>query len=220
MTDSPRPPRPRRPGKGPRAAMSGSMAGAHGARLKPTAAPAAAPSGDSSAPAAARSRPGARGFLHAAALAERPLREASAQRGFAEARVLTDWPAIAGEALSAVCTPLKVSYSGKSFGATLIVQAEGARAAEVEMTGPRLVERVNAHYGYRAVARVKVVQTGRRAPAGLAEAAPGFARRPAADPDRAPVAAAPEIDGVSDPGLRAALERLGRRVSARKPTAS
>ncbi|MGM0583847.1 MAG: hypothetical protein ACQEUZ_04285, partial [Pseudomonadota bacterium] len=106
MSEDPPRRRPRRPGRGPRAAMSGGMAGAHGERLKPAAAP---PAETSDAPSKPRKtakseppapQPRAKGFLHASALAARPMREASARRGFAETRVLTDWPAIAGEALA------------------------------------------------------------------------------------------------------------------------
>ena len=151
------------------------------------------------------------GFLQVGSLTSVPVREVSARRGFAETRILTDWVAIAGEALSAHCRPLKIGYSGASFGATLYLEVEGARAAEVEMQGPRIIERVNAHYGYRAVSRVRIQQAGRLAaaardaqPAGMAEARAPFARPP---PE-----IAPEIGGVEDEGLRAALARLGQRV--------
>ncbi|SFI37206.1 DUF721 domain-containing protein [Albimonas pacifica] len=192
-------------------------------------APAASPSGaGAAAPAkAARSRDAARkappppkrremGFLQVGSLTSAPVREVSARRGFAETRILTDWVAIAGEALSAHCRPLKIGYSGASFGATLYLEVEGARAAEVEMQGPRIIERVNAHYGYRAVSRVRIQQAGRLSSAArdaLAGPAPGMAEAPAAF-DRPGAEPVPGIGEVEDEGLRAALARLGRRVRA------
>jgi hypothetical protein len=161
----------------------------------------------------------ARGFLHAAAMTRGQLGAAFGKRGFAEARVLLDWRAIMGEALAAHCRPVKVSYAAKGFGATLVVLAEGARAPEVEMLAPRIVERVNAHYGYRAIARVKITQTAGFA--GLAEASREFERRPGkGEPGAAlPPAEAGEVartvSEVADPDLRAALDRLGRNVRAR-----
>lgn len=161
----------------------------------------------------------ARGFLHAASMTRAQMGAAFGKRGFAEARVLLDWQAIVGEALAAHCRPVKVSYAAKGFGATLVVLAEGARAPEVEMLAPRIVERVNAHYGYRAIARVKVTQTAGFA--GLAEASREFERRPVVvepgaelPPDEA-VEVARTVSDVADPDLRAALDRLGRNVRAR-----
>ncbi len=151
------------------------------------------------------------GFLQVGSLTSVPVREVSAKRGFAETRILTDWVAIAGEALSAHCRPLKIGYSGASFGATLYLEVEGARAAEVEMQGPRIIERVNAHYGYRAISRVRIQQAGR-----LSAAARGAEARPEglAEPPAPFARSAPEIGGVEDEGLRAALSRLGQRVRA------
>lgn len=162
------------------------------------------------------------GFLQAGSLTAAPLREASARRGFAEMRILTDWEAIVGEALAAACRPLKVGYAGAGFGATLTLEVEGARAVEIEMQGPRIVERVNAHYGYRAISRIKIMQAGRlaaaagprRAGAGSGDGVEGFAD-PAARFDRGAGVFEADIAGVEDEGLRAALARLGARVGSR-----
>jgi hypothetical protein len=95
-----------------------------------------------------------KGFRPAGALARAPIRDASGKRGFAEVRVLTDWDAILGESLARSCRPVKVTHHrGADLGATLVVLAEGARAPEVEMLAPRIVERVNGYYGYRAISR-------------------------------------------------------------------
>ncbi|MFT6774243.1 MAG: hypothetical protein ACJA1L_001955 [Paracoccaceae bacterium] len=187
-------------------------------------------------PAAPAIRRTGRGFLHAAALSSEPVRTAFSRRGFAETRVLTDWDAVVGEALAPLCRPVKVTYGGGGFGATLIVLAEGARAPEVEMLGPRIIERVNAFYGYRAVSRFKVVQTtaamgaasgaetGART-GGLAESSRGFDRSGAPErrigvvsiSEAQEVAAA--VQPVSSDPLRAALDRLGRNIISRRRAA-
>lgn len=165
-----------------------------------------------------------RGFRRASEPLREPLRDAAARYGFAEAEVLTRWPEIVGEALSGLCQPVKVSYGrSRGLGATLIVQADGARGPEVEMSAPRIVERVNAYYGYRAISRLKVTQA-----TGLAGQAVGFAeeraafRGPAASRQPTPQAlerAAEMAGAVENPGLRAALTQLGAYVLSRNPAA-
>jgi hypothetical protein len=78
------------------------------------------------------------------------------------------------------------------------------------------VERVNACYGYRAIARIQVTQT---APTGFAEGQVAFqAKKPEAarppDPER--LAAVTEgLNEIEDEGLRTALDALARKVVAR-----
>jgi len=161
-----------------------------------------------------------RGFASAAVTARKRLGEAAANHGFAEPQVLLRWAEVVGERLAGLCAPVKVTYPrGHGLGATLVVRAPGARAPEVEHLGPSIVERVNQFYGYRAIARVKVVQTSGPAPA-FVESRPSFAG------SAAPVEPAPEAEAraaaltrsIRDDGLRAALTRMGAHVLSRKPS--
>ena len=170
------------------------------------------------------SRP--KGFRHAAALVDAPIRGALHKRGFAELRVLTDWAEIAGPALAEVCKPLRVSYSN-GFGATLHLWVAPGRGPELQMQSPRIVERVNAFYGYRAVSRIRVSQTapGR---GGFSAPSQGFDRsaapgRPNSVQDIPPDIAARADDlarGVAEEELRDALARLGRNVIGRARAAA
>ena len=128
-----------------------------------------AKSPDNRKPETARSR---KGFQHAAATARGAVDRIAGKQGFAEANVLLNWPAIAGAELAATCQPVKVTYGPqRTLGATLIVQASSARAPEIEMKGPMIVERVNQYYGYRAISRLKVTQsTGLGPSPGFSEA--------------------------------------------------
>ncbi|MBM9593463.1 DUF721 domain-containing protein [Roseitranquillus sediminis] len=151
-----------------------------------------------------------RGFRAAASLVEDRVRKAGESRGFAVMRLLTRWPEIVGPDLAQLARPGKVSY-GRGFGATLTLVCSGSAAPMVQMQAPRIVERVNACYGYAAISRIKVTQT---APEGFAEAQALFQpeRRPDPQVERH---AASVAEGVADPELRAALEALARNVLTR-----
>lgn len=156
----------------------------------------------------------ARGFLAAAACARATLAEAAAGRGFAEPEVLTRWAEIVGDHLAGLCLPVKVTYArDRSLGATLIIHVEGARAPEVEHLAPRILERVNQFYGYRAIARVRLTQT---AAAGFAEPRAAFAPASAAPGPAEEQAAAELARGIENAHLRAALTRMGAHVLARR----
>ena len=176
-----------------------------------------AKSPDNRKPETARRR---KGFQHAAATARGAVDRIAGKQGFAEADVLLNWPAIAGAELAATCQPVKVTYGPqRTLGATLIVQANSARAPEIEMKGPMIVERVNQYYGYRAISRLRVTQsTGLGATPGFAEAQAAFTG-PDATPTPAEEARAAEMAAdIQSPGLRAALGRMGANVLARDRT--
>jgi hypothetical protein len=162
-----------------------------------------------------------RGFRSAGETARRRAGEAAAGFGFAEPEVLMRWSEVVGERLAGLCVPLRVSYPRETgLGATLVVRAEGARAPEVEHLGPRIVERVNQFYGYRAISRLKVTQT--TALGGFAEERAAFAapERPSrSEPDAAATARAAEMtSAIDNQGLRDALTRMGAHVLARSGT--
>ena len=166
-----------------------------------------------------------RGFRSAGETARKRLGEAAAGHGFAEPEVLMRWPEVVGERLAALCVPVKVGYprAGR-LGATLVVRVEGARATEVEHLGPRIIERVNQFYGYRAIDELKVTQkTGSGgASGGFADEPARFAGRPqaaASEPSPEAKARAAEMTrGIQSEALRAALTRMGAHVLARGET--
>ena len=160
------------------------------------------------------------GFKRGATLLGPQIRKASETRGFAVSRVLTHWAEIVGDEIAAIARPVEVSYGRQGFGATLSVLTTGAQAPMLEMQKEVLRERVNAAYGYNAIARIRITQT---APTGFAEGQVAFETRPKQAPPAAPDPeagrhAAEIAATVHDEGLRQALEALGRNVlSRRKP---
>ena len=155
-----------------------------------------------------------KGFKRTASLLTGRIRAASESRGFAQSRLLTDWAEVAGADVAAVSRPVEVSYGRGGMGATLTLLTTGAQAPMLEMQKEQLREKVNAVYGYNAIARIRITQT---AATGFAEGQVAFDHKPK---DNAPVAPAPEmrqaasavVAPVADEGLRAALERLGANI--------
>lgn len=156
-----------------------------------------------------------RGFERASQLVASHLRAPAEKRGFAEAKLLTNWESIVGSEIAAIALPLRIGY-GRGFGGTLTLLTTGANAPVLEMRGTEIVERVNACYGYRAVARIQVTQT---APTGFAEGQVAFRAKektPEREPDPARLAAATEgLDGIENEALRGALAALARKVVTR-----
>lgn len=155
-----------------------------------------------------------RGFEAAAGLLAERIRVAGEARGFAVARLLTDWSEIVGEETARLARPVKIGYAAKDgFGATLTLLVSGPAAPRIQMELPRIRDRVNACYGYNAIARVRLTQT---APEGFGTLPEPRQPRPAPSPETC--ARAREVaEGVTDPTLHDALERMAQNVLSRGP---
>ena len=157
-------------------------------------------------------RASTKGFKRTSTLLTARIRAASESRGFAQSRLLTDWAEIAGADVAEVSRPVEVSYGRGGMGATLTLLTTGAQAPMLEMQKEQLREKVNAVYGYNAIARIRITQT---AATGFADGQVAFDRpAPAkAETTPAPVPAATTLAApVEDGDLRAALERLGTNI--------
>jgi hypothetical protein len=146
-------------------------------------------------------------------------RKAFEKYGFSAATLITDWQVIVGRELAAVTAPERLKWpravehaeddtntsAGKGRpGATLVLRADGSQALAVQYGARQIIERINAYFGYAAVAELRLVQ----APVGPAAGLVRPANRPAAQP------LTHEVAGVADAGLRDALARLGAEVRA------
>lgn len=160
-----------------------------------------------------------RGFKRTSGLLQGQIRHVSESRGFAVSRLLTHWADIVGEATARAALPVKVGYSQGGMGATLTVLTTGAQAPMLQADLPRIKDKVNACYGYAAIARIRITQT---APIGFSEGQVAFdaAKKPApAAPDPKAAAAAKAFAApVENDDLRTALELLGANIiSQTKP---
>lgn len=156
----------------------------------------------------------ARGFAHTGGMLSGQMRKAAEKRGFAQTKLLTQWPEIVGQTIADIARPVKISFSREGIGATLTVLTDGARAPELQMMLPDLKEKVNACYGYNAISRIRITQT---AETGFAETGTSFDyNKPAKQlsPERAD-ALHSDVAAIGDSGLRAALEKLGKNVLTR-----
>lgn len=157
-----------------------------------------------------------RGFEPASSLLRDTIRHAGEGRGFAVARLLTNWAEVVGQDLARACRPVKISYARGGMGATLTLLTTGAAAPMLQMQEPAIRARVNACYGYNAVARITFTQTSAT---GFAEGQADFGHAPR-PPDKAPdpaiaAKAGALASGVADESLRAALDALAVNVISR-----
>jgi hypothetical protein len=134
--------------------------------------------------------------------------------GFSTASLILDWPAIVGREIAQYAAPECVKWprspaaaeeeetiaGGRRSGAVLVLRVDGAKALEVQYRARQIIDRINAYFGYAAIAQLRVVQ----------------APVPALQPKRGPRAKAEplaqEVAGIADARLRDALARLGAEI--------
>ena len=155
-----------------------------------------------------------RGARPVADLVDAALKPAAKKRGFASTDLFRHWDEIVGPMFATVTRPERLSWprrldDGGEPGfepATLTVRCEGGRAILLQHEAPTIVERINAVFGFPAVARIKIVQRPIHRP------------QVARAPRLAPLSAAQEAHvaeitaEIEDEGLRRALVDLGRAV--------
>ena len=156
----------------------------------------------------------AKGFTHAAAFVKGRFRTVAAKRGFAATRILTHWPEVAGAEIASMSQPMAVRFDKKTRENILTLLTTGAFAQQVSMSGPLILERVNAEFGFRAVDRVRVTQSwkghwAKPAAAGHPDEARPGPHRSACRPE------AVFVDGIDDTALRETLGEMGRLIRDR-----
>ncbi len=81
------------------------------------------------------------------------------KRGFGEAQLVTQWDAVIGSELAAKLSPERISFPrGERRNGTLRLRVASAFATEAQHLEPVLIERINAFFGYGAVARLAFIQ--------------------------------------------------------------
>ena len=148
-----------------------------------------------------------------AALVPGIAKKAVGKRGFTDARILNDWENIVGPDVAAHAHPDRLSFQkGKRDGGILHIRAEGPIALELQHLEPLLIERINAHFGYRAVDGIRLHQVPlERTAKAKTKKSPPF---PPPDPGQI-AALQDQLKTVEDPELRAILERIGISILQR-----
>ena len=139
--------------------------------------------------------------------------------GFSTATLLTDWSTIVGDQVAGYAVPERIKWprgvggasedgepEGGRGGAVLVLCVDPARALDVEYKGQQILERINAYFGYRAVAELRLLQAPVTA---AAKPAPATGRQHVAPCE------APELAGIADERLRGALQRLKQGLMER-----
>ena len=129
------------------------------------------------------------------------------KRGLADGTIARDWPAIAGDAIAAHSQPEKITYAGRErTGGLLHLRIDNsAMATQLQHLEPQFLERINGHFGYRAVARLRFLH----GPLPKAALSPRQQKSSALSVERLR-RLSDTLDGIKDPELRQALEQLGR----------
>ena len=147
-----------------------------------------------------------RGLGTAASAVARIARPLFRRRGFAEGAIVTDWPAIVGAHLASIVTPERLTFDrDRRDNGTLMVRVASAFGPEVQHLSPQIIERVNVHFGYPAVAQLRILPGAMPEP----RATPRPQEPALPPPDETTLAG---ISEVADPEVRAALERLAKAL--------
>lgn len=137
-------------------------------------------------------------------------------RGFTQMELLASWKEIVGEDLAQCSLPYKLLFpkDKRSEGCLTVMVPAGAYAMEISQKEPQIVEKINAFFGYAAVNKLKILQSG--SPENFL-----LGKKPIDKVKKTVVSAEEEsyitesVEGIESDELRKVLEKLGRAVFAR-----
>jgi hypothetical protein len=140
-----------------------------------------------------------------------------AKQGFGESSLLLQWETIVGARIAVLCQPARLRWPprGKSRPpdrpddpATLVLRVEPGFGLDIQHMSDAIIDRVNAHLGWRCIGKLTYVQEP------LQRDAPKPARIAPQDPAARERAEKATV-GVEDEALRDALVKLGEQVMQR-----
>ena len=137
--------------------------------------------------------------------------KALGRRGLAFGGLLAEWPSIVGARLAERTAPFRIVFPhGQRENAVLHLRVATSVALDLQHLEPQIVERINGFFGYRAVAKLKLIH-----------ATIGRAKPPAQRPRPLTAAETAAIDAaagtIPDADLGEALARFGRALAASAP---
>jgi hypothetical protein len=81
------------------------------------------------------------------------------KKGYVQSQLYTKWPEMVGEDLAVKISPGKVYFPrGEKTGATLQVFVYGCDSLEIMHLSEMIIERMAIFFGYKAVAKLKILQ--------------------------------------------------------------
>jgi hypothetical protein len=157
-----------------------------------------------------------RGTLRALAPeVQRVARSKLGKHSLAEASLLTEWPSVVGADIARMAVPRGIRFPNRNQRreGTLELRVAAAHATRLKHQEPLVVERVNAFFGYKAVASLRLLHDGRldrkAAQDRTTERESGEAATSSPETERK---VTQQVERVADPELREALARLGRTL--------
>ena len=146
------------------------------------------------------------GPLPIATLVPKLTRKALGKYGFSYAGLITEWEAIIGTDIARTSIPEKLTFpQNKRDSGVLRLRAESGAALEIQHLEPQILDRINSYFGYRAVARLQLIN----GPVRRQKTQPTMKRKPARHINA-------KTQEVTDPKLRNVLERLGQSMQMRE----
>ena len=142
------------------------------------------------------------------ALTRTAFRNTLGGRGFAEAGLITEWAAIVGNDVARMSRPLQLAFrQGERKGGVLTIACGGAAALELQHLKPQILDRINSHFGYAAIAEIRFKQ-------GSALARPkARSSRDSRPPSAAEIAATKAaVEALPEGEIKASLLRLGLAI--------
>lgn len=141
-------------------------------------------------------------------------RKAFEKFGFSTATLIMEWPAIVGGEIARWTLPERLKWprlaagdaeadgvsQNTRSGATLVLRVDQARGLDVQYKSRQIIERINAYFGYAAIAELRIIQGP------IERAEEPRSRRPATPP------LTREVSGIAHEPLREALARLGASI--------
>ena len=139
--------------------------------------------------------------------------------GFHSAEIMTAWARVAGADIAAFTEPERIKWprghaaqnsgdgSGAAEAATLVLRVDPARALDIEYRAGEIIDRINRYFGYRAIARLTIVQ------APVTRTVAGAASPRVVDAAAVPPA---PVNASADPGVKNALERLWASIATER----
>lgn len=135
------------------------------------------------------------------------VKPALGRRGFVEGQLVAQWVEIVGADLARRMLPERLSFpQGHRRDGTLRLRVAPGFALEAQHREPQILERLNAFFGYRALARLVLVQ----GPLPADRTTAPRRQRNLAAAERA--ALEQRVADIADAELRRALTRLGEAV--------
>ena len=138
------------------------------------------------------------------------VKKALGKKGLVEADVLLDWEKIAGAELAVCSQPERIEFKKdqRNEGILHLRVSSGAHALEIKHKEKIILEKINAYFGYKAVAGLRIMQS------------PEFLAQQNVEVKDNKAVVSPEEEsyirqlaiGVENNELRETLERLGKNI--------